>query len=310
MLCYCNEFPLFSPFLQILPSFFRPHPVSFTVTYQLLEKMSPSTHNESSLASTYDDLYKTYDKADQAHVFKFYSTLSASEQQTLLSQLSTIDVERVNRIYKGAMEAEKLEKSKAQQKTVGGGEKDSSKPNQDEILPLPSSACASLVPSPSSTPSTIIDQTQKWEQIGLSAIAKGQVGVLLMAGGQGTRLGSSSPKGCYDIGLPSGKSLFKLQAERIRKLDELAAEAIGGDDKHNGHVDGNGNMNGNGSLTDKKGKITWYVMTSGPTRKETEEYFKSQKWFGLDEKNVIFFNQGELRTRKLMTSLHMLLRTH
>ncbi|KAH3672711.1 hypothetical protein WICMUC_004117 [Wickerhamomyces mucosus] len=130
--------------------------------------------------------------------------------------------------------------------------------------PLPPSSSFSLIDSSN-------DVKARWYEIGLESISKGEVGVILMAGGQGTRLGSSKPKGCFNIGLPSQKSLFQIQAEKISKIQHLA------NSKYN-----------------TKSKINWYIMTSKPTRSDTEQFFVENIFFGLDSNQVTFFNQGTL----------------
>ena len=65
---------------------------------------------------------------------------------------------------------------------------------------------------------------------GLANIAQGKTCALLLAGGQGTRLGSSSPKGCYNIGMPSNKPLFQYYCERITAVKRLAAAHAGVDE--------------------------------------------------------------------------------
>ena len=194
-------------------------------------------------------LRQRYEAAGQGHLFQFWAQLNEDERAVFKTQLESLDIERVNRIYKKAVSSEKENKENA---------------GKEVIEPLPEDAADSVIGDP--------EKEKEWRAIGLEAIARGQVGVLLMAGGQGTRLGSTAPKGCYDIGLPSHKALFQYQAERIARLQTIAAHSAG---KPAGSV-----------------VIPWYVMTSGPTRVETEAFFKKHDYFGLDKKDVIFFEQG------------------
>lgn len=220
-----------------------------------------------------------YDNAGQGHVFNFWDKLTPLEQAEFAEQLKSIDVNRVNRIYRNAVAAEApvtpLVETPQEVPSDGlhppnllGLDKSRSPspvPVPEPVLPLPQSACATVIDNP--------EDVARWRATGLEAIANNEVAVLLLAGGQGTRLGSSHPKGMYDIQLPSHKSLFEYQAGRIARLEAVAAAATG--------------------KNAKDVKIRWYVMTSGPTRTETEAYFESKNWFGLGQDSVIFLEQGE-----------------
>lgn len=195
-----------------------------------------------------DALRARYDAAGQGHLFTFWPQLSESDRATLAAQLEALDIDRINRVYNKAVSAEQIAKAS----------------DTGSIEPLPQGASDKVTPGSA--------KEAEWREKGLAATARGEVGVLLMAGGQGTRLGSSAPKGCYDIGLPSHKSLFQYQAERIARLQQVAQEETG---KPVGSV-----------------VVPWYIMTSGPTRLPTEEYFKTNAYFGLKPENVIFFEQG------------------
>lgn len=194
----------------------------------------------------FQQLRQKYTDAGQGQVFAFVDELSPVEKARLFHQLSDFDPNRITQLAETALSPPKSEKEQA------------------TLEPLPDSALASILDS---DPKDI----QRWYDEGLKLVADNKVAVVLMAGGQGTRLGSSAPKGCFDIGLPSHKSLFHIQAERIAKLQLLAQKVSG-----------------------KEAVIPWYVMTSGPTRQPTEDFFQQHNYFGLEKSNVFIFEQGVL----------------
>ena len=90
----------------------------------------------------------------------------------------------------------------------------------DHLRPVPDEQSAS-------TSRMKPDEVQQCSAVGMKLISEGKVATLLLAGGQGTRLGVQDPKGMYDVNLPSRKTLYQLQAERILKLEELTYQETG-----------------------------------------------------------------------------------
>ena len=119
----------------------------------------------------------------------------------------------------------------------------------------------------------------EWEQsdatleaLGSVALQRGRVAVVLVAGGQGSRLGSDLPKGCFPITPVTGKSLYQVHAEKVVALGK----------RHN--------------LTPPL-----FIMTSPATDGPTRDFFARHNHFGLDPEYVRYFQQGTMPAMDLAT---------
>ncbi|XP_051977743.1 UDP-N-acetylhexosamine pyrophosphorylase-like protein 1 [Xyrauchen texanus] len=188
------------------------------------------------------------ESAGQSHALQFWAELSAEERDSLLEEISQLEPEELLLHCRAAAAAVSRQSS-------ADGRLDA------RMEPVPPEFIGSVRKSDKET-------LQIWGDEGLLQISQDRVAVLLLAGGQGTRLGVSYPKGMYNVGLPSGKTLYQIQAERIQKVQELA------------------NLKHGCRCT-----IVWYIMTSEFTLGPTVKFFKDNGYFGLSPSNVIMFEQ-------------------
>ena len=109
-------------------------------------------------------------------------------------------------------------------------------------------------------------------EAGRAVLRAGQVAAILVAGGQGTRLGFDHPKGMYPIGPVSGRCLFAIHVEKI----VATARRYGA-------------------------SVPLYLMTSDATHEETVDYFAANRRFGLPEGDLCVFKQGRMPAVDLAT---------
>ena len=198
-----------------------------------------------------ESVTKRCEAAGQVHILKHLSDdVSEEDKVSFLQSVDEIPLEKLSDFLKGALEEEEKLKNF-----------DPANVSADEqIEPFSGESI-----STATTDEAQLASLKGAHDVGMKAVENGQVAALLLAGGQGTRLGFNGPKGMYDIGLPSGKTLFEFMAERIKKLGQLSGRG------------------------DKA--IPFYIMTSPLNHKVTTEYFAKHDNFGID---VHFFPQGTL----------------
>ena len=174
-------------------------------------------------------------KYNQAHLLNGYDELPENAQKQLLNDIQGIDFEFIDNLYQNTKKEIDF--------------------SNDVIEPIEYLDKYKLN-----------DNYKNFEEAGRKAIAAGKLAAVTMAGGQGTRLGHSGPKGTYDIGLDSHKSLFELLSDNLKQ-----------EGKKYGVV------------------IPWFIMTSKENNAATVEHFAKNNFFGYEkDKNIFFFNQGQL----------------
>lgn len=174
------------------------------------------------------------EKYDQTHVLNSYERLADDKKEELLNQVLSIDFEKIADLY---------EKTKIKPTT-----------GNDVLEPMPYVDANKLND----------EEKENYMTKGDEIIASGKYAVVMVAGGQGTRLGHNGPKGTFDMGLESHKSLFELFCDKLK------------------------------TAKDKYGVIIpWYIMTSKENNNDTVNFFEQHDYFGYKDGIKIFFKQGE-----------------
>ncbi|MBI3832424.1 MAG: UTP--glucose-1-phosphate uridylyltransferase [Planctomycetes bacterium] len=175
----------------------------------------------------------------QDHVFAFWDKLAEPERQCLASHLFAVDFALIDRLKHEFLAANAAPVAKAKLSTA-------------PIVALPKTDAERKA-------------VQAAHAEGEKALRAGRLGCFLVAGGQGTRLGFNSPKGCFEIGPITTRSLFQVHAEKIAALRRQYGA-----------------------------KVPWVIMTSDANDAATKAYFEEKNFYGLGKDSVRFCVQANM----------------
>ena len=172
----------------------------------------------------------------QTHVLQFWDQLDASQQANLAAQIESFDLQQLSALHQ----------------------------SEDTQSHWGELAAQSTVP-PAITLADFADEAsfEAAYQSGAELLTGGKVAMIIVAGGQGSRLGFDHPKGMYPIGPVSSNSLFQIFIEKVMARGKQFGSTI-----------------------------PLYIMTSPPTHEETIEYLTQENYFGLSPDDVKIFCQG------------------
>lgn len=182
-----------------------------------------------------DDLQQRLDAHSQGHVLRFWAKLTPDEQAHLAAQVDSLDLPLIDRLVKEWILSHPQGQPFASIEPL-------------DVLPVPTSGDV---------------RAKTALAAGEAALRAGRVGMVLVAGGQGTRLGFPGPKGTFPIGPVTQRTLFQYHADRIIH----AQRAYGC-------------------------TLPWYIMVGDTNEAATRRYFEENDFLGLDPADVYFFKQA------------------
>ena len=173
---------------------------------------------------------------NQEHIINLLNKLDEQKKRELVDQISKIDFHQIMELYDNTKKKIEIKENKIEAIEYLDKEK------------------------------LTEEQRKEFETLGESAIRNGEYAVVTMAGGQGTRLGHSGPKGTFRLDVyGKGKYLFEILSENLKEANK----------KYNT-------------------TIPWYIMTSKDNNDETLAFLEKNNYFGYPKDNVTLFKQGEL----------------